>query len=137
MFKKALAEKFELIFDFKKVSFDQPNFHESGLPVIEQETLFVTVDTCTPSIKDGRSVAKVMGHAECYTSTEKLPFGYFVKRIDKSGRSLTKDLFFYEIEHNTKVYQNLVQRGFSFVYFFDSQYDPDTGSITSIAFEET
>ena len=57
-----------------------------------------------------------------FGNNDKLTFGYFSKRIAKSDPEDTKSLFFYDIESNTKRFQNIVQRGFSFIYFFNSQY---------------
>lgn len=128
MFEKALQETFERIFDFKKVSYQAPG--ESR----EQECLFVEVELCRPHVYDGGTRARVEGKASIYVEGDKLPFGYFQKCID-AHKADAKKIFFFNIEENARLYQNIVQRGFSFVYFFDSQYDPALGSITSINIE--
>ena len=69
-----------------------------------------------------------------FGNNDKLTFGYFSKRIAKSDPEDTKSLFFYDIESNTKRFQNIVQRGFSFIYLHNSQYEPETGSINSVNF---
>lgn len=130
MFEKALAEKFKKIFKVKKVSFDQPG--ES----LEQECLFIEIESAKISIKDDRAKAMVNGNALINSTNEKLPFAYYSKNIAEASVDDTKDLFFYDFENNTRIYRDKVQRAFSFVYFFDSQYDPETGNITSIEFIE-
>ena len=67
-----------------------------------------------------------------FGNAEKLPFGFFSKAIKNADDEDTRDLFFFDLENNSRVFRNIVQRGFSFVYFFDSQYDPKVGSITSV-----
>lgn len=128
MFEKSLEARFQAIFEVKKISYNAPG--ASG----EQECLFIEIETARNSIKDGRALSMVTGSAVMNAPNDKLPFGFFSKKIAKAGKDLTKPLFFFDIETNTQRYQNLVQRGFSFVYFFDSQYDPDTGIIESVEF---
>jgi hypothetical protein len=129
MFEKKLAEQLQKIFDVKKVSYDQPSPE-----TYEQEALYVEIETSWNTFGKKRVRAKVTGNVTMVGPNDKIPFGFFSKAIHEADKSLTKDFFFFDIEVNTKRYQNLVQRGFSFVYFFDSQYDPDTGSITSVEF---
>ena len=126
MFETELKEKFQKIFELKKVTFDAPG--ESN----EQDCLFIEVEHSKNVIKDGVVKAMVSGNCLMYSQNEKLPFGFFSKAIKQADQSLTKDLFFYEIESNNQRYRNLIKRGFSFVYFFSSQYDPKIGSITSV-----
>lgn len=126
MFEKELADKFQKIFGVKKVTYDTPG--ESR----EQECLWVEIENSKNSIKDGRAKAMVTGNVVMFGSNSKMPFGFFSKAIKQADTSLTKDLFFFDIESNTQRFRDIVQRGFSFVYFFDSQYDPAIGSITSV-----
>lgn len=130
MFEQELSDKFKKIFDFKKVSYAQPK--ESD----EQECLFIEVEGSHQSVKDGRVVGRVEGNCVVFSTGDKMPFGYLLKRIAKAAPTDTKDLVFFEIERNIKIIQNVVQRSFKFVYFFNSQYDPDTGSITSTTFQD-
>lgn len=126
MFEVELEEKLMTIFGVKKVSFAEPG--ESK----EQECLFVQVENALNCIKDGRAISKVTGNAVLFGNADKIPFGFFSKRITQSDPSHTKDLFFFDIEANTLIYQNIIQRGFSFVYFYSAQYDPEQGTITSV-----
>lgn len=129
MFEDSLQELFKKIFEVKKVSYALPSDK-----VPEQECLFINVENPNCMIKDGRQKARVEGQAFMFAPADKLEFGYFSKRIIKADKELTKNLAFFDIEANTQQYQNIVQRSFRFVYFFDSQYDPETGSITSVDF---
>ena len=130
MFELALKQNLERIFDTKKVT-----FNAADPEALEQDTLFVDIERGSPRVKDGRVTAKVMGKAFIFAQNNKIPFGYFAKYIDKAPADLTAPFFFYDLEENLKVNINLVRRGFSFVYFFNGQYDPDLGNITSIDFE--
>lgn len=137
MFEDSLKALFEGIFGIKKVTFDSP-LQKDGEPK-EQDCLFIQIEDARNSFKDGQQISKVSGNAYVVSSTEKMPFGFFSKAIDAADSRLTKDLFFFDIETNNQRYRDIVQRGFSFVYFFNSQYDPDIGTITSVdlSFEET
>lgn len=126
MFEKALEDKFKKIFELKKVSYDEPG------DAREQECLFIEVETSRNQIKDGRQKARVTGSAVMFGPNDKIPFGFFSKKIKQADPDDTRALFFFDIEVNTRRYQNIVQRGFSFVYFFDAQYDPDVGEIEEI-----
>lgn len=128
MFKKDLKDNFQQIFNLQKITFDQPG--ESR----EQDCLFIEIENSWNTFRDGRVRAKVTGSASIFAPNDKIPFGFFSKKISQASANRTSPFFFYDIETNTKRYGNLVQLSFSFVYFFDSQYDPETGSITSVDF---
>lgn len=129
---ETLKQKFIDIFGVKKCSFDAPG------EIREQECLFIEIEVSNYRIKDGREKARVVGNAYMHGTNDKLKFGYFakaIKRASDADYNLTKDLFFFDIEKNTVRYRNLVQRGFSFEYFFDSQHDPAVGTITSVVID--
>lgn len=129
MFESNLKKDLMAIFKVKDVSFDQPSDKR------EQGKLFVTVDDAQCTISPPNEVAKVTGTAVMFGTNDKMTFGFFHKAIQNADPKISKRFFFHDFESNTKTFQNLVQRGFSFVYFFHGQYDPDQGSITSIEFE--
>lgn len=131
MFEKALTEKFQKIFGLKKVRFDLP-----AEEAPEQECLFIQVDQPNVTVKSKSARARVVGQATVFGSADKIPFGFFAKRIAKADAELTKDLYFFEVEQNTRQFVNIVQRSFSFVFFFNSQYDPEVGTIESVNFQE-
>ncbi len=128
MFEAALSEKLKTIFDLKKVSFNLPSDAQ------EQETLFIEVDKANCKIKDKLQIAKVTGKIRVFGNQDKLPYGYFVKKIEAAGE-LASDLFFYNIEENAGTFQNITERNMGFVYFYSGQYDPNVGQITSLEIE--
>lgn len=130
MFEAALKAKIQRIFDLKKVTFNEPS--ES----MEQECAFIRIQTCKSNIKDGLQVSDVRGTIVVYANGDKLPFSYFQKKIQEADPDDTKDLFFFDIEANAQVMQNIVERSMSFVYFFSGQYDPNLGTITSVTISE-
>ena len=116
------------ILDFNIVKFDKPS--ESH----EQECVFVSVETSKNTIKDGVQIAKVTGKIHVYAPANKLPYGYFSKKINEADLADTAPYFFYDFEHNTDQYFDIDERIMSFVYFFNSQYNPALGTITSVAY---
>jgi hypothetical protein len=131
---KSLEEKFKKIFEVNKVTFANPSKE-----VKEQECIFVDIDQTRTRQKDKKIIARVTGKINIYGNSDKMPLGWFDKKLIEADPADKADLAFFDIEMNTKYYQNLVQRTASFVYFFSSQYDPNVGSITSmtISVEET
>jgi hypothetical protein len=128
MFERTLGDKFKTIFEVDRVKYEDPG--ESR----EQETLFIEIETSRNTIKDGRAFARVTGKASLFAQADKLPFAYFSKCI-ASHSELCQDVFFFDLEENSRLFQNIVQRTLSFVYFFDIQYDPEIGTITSLETE--
>jgi len=126
VFEATLQSTFKEIFKLNKVTYDEPSDSR------EQECLFIEIEESRNSIKDGRQVAKVTGNCKMFVNADKMQFGFFSKALKNAPIALTKDLYPFDIEANSKRYGNIVERGFSFVYFFDSQYDPAIGTITSI-----
>lgn len=128
MFESALKEKLQRIFDLKKSTFDLPG------DSLEQECLFIQVDGARSTIKDGRELCRVNGRLRVFANTDKLPYGYFAKRIAAAPLGHTADLFFYDIEENAGQIQNIAERSMSFVYFHSAQYNPPAGEIESVNF---
>lgn len=127
MFEKALEQKFKALFGVKKVDYALPGESQ------EQECLFVNIESAKPMYKDAQVNYRVEGVASIYGNAKKIPFGFFSNQITNPKlASLTKDIFFYEVESSTRTYRDIVERSFSFVYFFTSQYDPKIGTITSL-----
>lgn len=129
MFESTLKQIIKDVFDFDKVTYDAPG--ES----LEQECVFVEVENSRSTIKDGQQLARVTGRLRIFANAEKLPYGYFTKKIDEHPDKC-RDIFFYDIELNAGYIGNLTERSMSFVYFFTSQYDPNQGTITSIELSE-
>ncbi len=126
MFEKTLADQLKRIFDFDKVTYDTPGESQ------EQEGLFVAVETARTRVIDARQIAHVTGKLHVFAQAEKLPYGYFSKRLAAADPADTKGLYFYNFDENKGTHNNIAERTLSFVYLFDSQYDPAVGSITQI-----
>jgi hypothetical protein len=129
MFEKDLKAKMQTIFGLKKVSFDRPS-----PDALEQECLFIDVSNARNRVSGGEAWSRVEGQCKVFVNGEKLPFGFFTKKIRMAAADLTQDLFFYNIEDQTKIYGNIVERRFDFVYFWKGAYDPDQGELTSIVY---
>jgi len=129
MFESELETVLKRIFDVPKVSFAKPSDK-----VKEQNVLFVDVIKCTSKAKENIYKAKVTADLVMYAPATKLTFGFFNKRIQQSTVEDTKNFYFYNIEESEKVYGDVVERKLSFIYFFQTEYDPDHGSLTSVEF---
>lgn len=126
MFEKKLAEQLKRIFAFDKITFDRPGESQ------EQEAVFIEIETARCRIKDKRQIAKVAGKIHVFASLDKLPYGYFIKRISEASLTDTQGLFFYDFEENKGTFRNITERSMSFLYLFDSQYDPAIGIINQV-----
>ncbi len=126
MFEKTLAAKLKGIFDLDKVTYDRPS--ESK----EQEGIFISVASARTRLIDAREITRVTGSLTIFASTEKLPFGYFAKRISQASADLTRGLFFHDFEENVGTFVNIAERRLSFVFLFDSQYDPAIGTLNEV-----
>jgi len=129
MFEKSLSEKLMKIFDINKVSYSLPS--ESR----EQECIFIEVDSAKSNVKDKIFTSKVTGKIRVFANEDKLPYGYFSKKIAEADAADTKDFFFYNFEENAGTIQNITERNLGFIYLYSSQYDPSVGSITSLELE--
>jgi hypothetical protein len=130
VFEAALEATFKAIFEVKKVTYNEISDSQ------EQGCIFIEVENSRNTIKDGRQRALVTGNALMFGPYEKMPFGFFSKKIAKADPALTKPFFFFDFETNTRRYGDIVQRGFGFVFLYDAQYDPAIGEISSLEFTE-
>lgn len=101
----------------------------------EQECLFISIEDNQVRFKKKLKRYRLEGRLTMFAQSDKMPVDYFATRIFEMPKALQARFFFSEIDANTKYYQNLVQRDVSFIYFFETQYDPDTGTITSVEVE--
>jgi hypothetical protein len=103
---------------------------------MEQDTLFIDISECQSRITEGKQIAKVFGSLTVFSQVEKLPFGYFNKRIQQASHQLTKKFFFFDIDLNPSSsparIQNIVERRVRFVYLYSAEYDPWQGELTSL-----
>lgn len=133
MFEASLKSKLKRIFDLKKATFnahgDLADIHSDSK---EQECIFIKVESAKNSIKDKLQVSQVKGKISVFCNSEKLPYGYFSKKIQSAKHEDTKDLFFFDIEENSNIFQNISQRSMSFIYLFNSQYNPEIGTLNEL-----
>jgi hypothetical protein len=132
MFKSSLSLKLQNIFGIKKVSFSKPE------TINEQEMIYVNVSSCNPITKDGFSICKVEGKISVFAVGEKLPFGYFSKKLYNCDPDDEKDLYFYNLESNINYMGagGLVERTCDFILFYKEQFNPISGKIEGITFNE-
>ena len=130
-----MAEKLVQIFAFKKTSYNAPSVN-SSTGSFEQDVLFIEVNECRTRAGYGRVTAEVMGSIVTFSQMDKLPFGYFQKRIQLADHSHTKDFFFFDVDLNPvnspARMQNITERRLRFVYLYESQFDPEHGELTSL-----
>lgn len=134
MFRKDLAASLKKIFDLP-VRFDFTA--DTGADPKEQETIFCQIDKASVNVKSKRAIAHVEGRIKVFANADKLPYMYFSKKLEAAPIELTRPFFFHEGEENAGLFENIVLRSMSFVYLFDGQYDPETGSITSLTQQVT
>lgn len=130
MFKEFLKESLKKIFQLSKVTYDLPG--ESR----EQECLFVDVQSARNSIGKKKECSIVRGTIILYGSSDKIPFGFFSKKINQADAELTSNLCFYNMDENTRTIQNIVERRCNFIFLYSNEYDPEGGSLTSLDFDE-
>lgn len=108
------------------VTLDEPGEAE------EQEKIFVDIQSNQTNIKDGRIVGRVTCEMLMVGQESKMPIDFIPKMIARA-ESDDKDHFFFDYStQSQRIFRNIVQRSLTFVYFFNGQYDPETGSIDSI-----
>ncbi len=134
MFRSDLKEKLSKIFGMQKTTFDAPS--ESH----EQDSLFIEIEECQSRTGEGSASARVTGSIVVFSQDNKLPYGFFNKRLQQAKPEHTKDLFFFDIDvdalNSPARIQNISERRAKFVYLYSAQYDPNQGSLTSLEFEE-
>lgn len=124
-----LKRLFESIFNVP-VTFDLQSSAQ------EQMKLFVEIDSPQIKISSGVQHAVLTGSATLYAPSEQAKIGFLTHAIEVARPELTKDLFFEEVDGNSRQYRDIVGRGFRFTYFFRSQFNPPGGTIESVDFKE-
>jgi hypothetical protein len=130
MIESQLKDTLMRIFDFKKATFNMPDSDAQ-----EQECLFIEIQDSKNRMGEAVQKGKISGIIRVFVNSDKMPLGYFAKKIEQAQSSDTKDLFFYEIEQNAGTYQNIVERTTKFIYFFNSQYNPSVGTINQVTID--
>lgn len=125
MIEQQLQKDIKELFEFKQVTLDAPS--ES----LEQDKLFVEVEQNDTRLKDGLMTGRLRGRIKCYASNDKIPFGYFNKKIQEH-KTLSNKFVFFEIDRNNPIFRDKVERSVGFIYFFSGQYDPDLGTLNTL-----
>lgn len=130
-----MAEKLSRIFGMRKTTFDAPSVN-STTGSFEQDTLFIEVSECNSRVTAGMQYAKVLGSLVVFSQFDKMPFGFFNKKIEQADIDDKKEFFFFDIDLNPASsparFQNIAERRVRFVYLYAGQYDPEHGSLTSV-----
>jgi hypothetical protein len=134
MFREELQEKLSKIFGFRKTTFDAPSDE------YEQDTLFIEVQESFSRATNGKVLGKVTGSLVVYSQNNKLPYGFFAKRLTLADSALTRDLFLFDIDTDIASsparIQNINERRSRFVYLFRTDFDPSHGEMTSMDVEQ-
>lgn len=135
MFKNELLSRCEAIFGFKKTTYLAKS------DKFEQDTLFIDIENVRSRVSGadgGRTVAKVLGSLVVYSQDDRFPYGYMTKRIQNAPFALTRDFFLFafdeDIQDSPARVQNLHERRTRFIFFFNSQYDPEKGELNEVTF---
>lgn len=121
--------------DLEKIFGVDATYDAASPETREQDKLFIELETPFSNFIDGKVNMRVSGTVKIFAQNTKIPINFFASAVAKADHSLTKNFFFSEMDENTPLFRNLVQRSFSFVYFFSGQHDPDIGTIESIKTE--
>ena len=133
MFKKKLKKDLQEIFGVKNVTFNEMSED------YEQEKLFVNCSTINPRISSDKMSCRVEGSITVFAQDNKLPFGFFSKKIELAKNEFKKDFFFFDIDLDVASsparIQNIHERRVSFIYIYQDQFDPSKGELTSLNME--
>ncbi len=137
MFRKDLLNRLEQIFQLEKTTLLAPSIE------FEQNTLFVEVIESRARMSGddgGRETAKVIGNITVYSQDNVLTYGFFTKAIERADPALTRPFIFFDVDvdlpQSQARIQNIHERRTSFVFLYDSQYDPNRGELTELEFTE-
>jgi hypothetical protein len=134
VFRDELKASLSAIFGFPKTTFNAPSTGPDGS--FEQDTLFIQIDEAPFRATEGKAYCKVLGSLIVFSQLEKLPFGFFNRKIQMAPHELTEDFFFFDIDtvpaNSPARIQNIAERRLRFIYLYSSQYDPAQGLITSV-----
>ncbi len=132
MFRKEMQEKLHRIFGLAKTTYDAPS--ES----FEQDTLFIHVEEAKNRVTQGKAFSKVSASIAVFSQDNKLPFGFFHKRISQADLADTRDFLFtdfdVDVAQSPARLQNIHERRARFTYLYQAQYDPNQGELTEVEF---
>lgn len=126
LLEEELKGRLQRIFGLKKSTLSLPG--ESR----EQDTLFIGIESARTRVIGTRFSARVSGTIVTFTQNDKMPIGYLAKAIAEANPTDVSPFFFHDFEDNTRVFQNIVERTLNFVFFYETEYDPEQGSLTGL-----
>ncbi len=133
MFEKDLELRLKRIFGVKRTTFNAPDFEAP-----EQDCLFVQILSAQPRMQakgGGRETYRVTGYLTIFSQATRVPFGFFFKKLEQADPEDSHGLFFekeMDIPDSPARIQNIQERRVNFTFWFDSEYDPNRGSLTSM-----
>ena len=135
MFRNDLKTKLENIFGFKKTTYDAPSDQ------FEQDVLFISISNCFGRISGESALMKIAGSITVYSQDDKLPYGFFQRKLEKADPEYSKDLFFTnfdtDLDNSPARTMNIHERKCDFVFLYKQQVDPNKGKLTSLEISET
>lgn len=137
MFKASLEKKLKAIFGVSKVTFNAPS------DAFEQDCIFIELEGA-PLISTGggsakaQERAKVTGSIVMFSQDNKLPYGFFNKRLEQASATDKAGLAFYNLDQDVASsparIQNIHERRCRFVFFYKGEYDPNQGELDEVVF---
>jgi hypothetical protein len=131
VFRASMEQKLLSIFGLKKVTFSMPD-----PAALEQTIIFVDIQKCVTRTSRGKEFSRAHGTISIFSDSDRIPFGFYAKKINQASPVDTKGFFFYNFDQNEKYNGKLVERKIDFIYLHDAPYNPETGTITSVEFIE-
>lgn len=128
MFKKQLEHDLLKIFGIDIIRFESVSESQ------EQAAIFVEIEKVISTIKEKEQLYRVDCRVRLFARSEALPFGFLMKQIQAADPNVSQKFFFYDLEENAGTFQNINERSFKFIYFYNSEFDPDRGELTEIQF---
>lgn len=102
----------------------------------EQDTGFIEINECKTRASEGVVRAQVTGSITIFTQDDKMPYGFFIKKISQANPETKKPIYFFDIDQNIVSSpareQNKSERRTGFLFLYSAQYDPNQGELTSL-----
>lgn len=99
----------------------------------EQDVMFISLSRNRSTFKGSNISYRIEGDVTIYTQINKIPIGFFNKKIDLANADDKSSFFFFNIDENNQYsIQNLCEKKLSFIYIDQEQFDPSKGQITEL-----
>src|SRR5690606_34281477 len=97
-------------------------------------------EQCATRASKGILGAKVTGSVTIFSQVDKLPYGFFAKRIEQAKLEHTRDIFFFDVDTDVASsparIQNIAERRCTFVYLYRAPYNPAKGQMEGLDLEQ-